>query len=1838
MNAMIGTGIEEKQRALLKSAIVELEKARTKAEVLERQLHEPIAIVGMACRFPGKCDDVKLFWHLLLEGRNTASPLPQGRINAESNRNFSEKIYSRFGNYLDHVDKFDRALFRISASEAEQMDPQHRLLLEVTWEAIENAGIAAEKLRNSLGGVYLGIMNHDYMYCAMKEHNINMHTSAGLGLGLAAGRLAHNFGFRGPSLALDTTCSSSLVALHLACHALRRKECNFAIAGGVNLILTHHVDLVTCSAKMLASDGRCKTFDEAADGYSRGEGCGVVLLKRLTDALAEGDEILATIRGSAVNHDGASSALPVPNGIAQEQVILQALADARLKPDDIGYIEAHGTGTSLGDPIEIEALHKVFGKSGRNGQPLLVGSVKTNIGHLEGAAGIASIIKTVLVLRHGVIPSLVNFTQLNPHIPFGSYPFRLPLENTPWPEGTGLRRAGVSGFGLSGTNAHVVLEQAPEPLHYTADTTRRQHLLILSALTANSTRELAARYAQFLMDINGHNVGSICFTAATGRNHFDHRLAVVGEDAASFRSQLEEYVAGKQPVGVIQGKAPVRQPKVAFLFTGEGCQYPGMGLVLYHSHRVFRENLDRCAAILADHLDKPLHSILWGENTGFLDNTHYTQPVLFSLEYSLAALWIYFGVRPTAVMGHGVGEYVAATVAGILSLEDGLKLIAARGRLMSEQCLPGRMLSVSASAEKLLPLFSGLKDRLVIAAENAPEQVLVSGEESAINGLARILSAQKIPSHFLRVVQGFNSPLMEPFLEPFKEVASKINYAEGDIPLVSNLTGKIIGKNECCPSYWAEHARRTVLFNSGIEALYGHGCRIFLEVGPKATLTELGSRCLGAKDAFWLAGLKDEGEQSAPLLKSLGECYVRGVPVDWKSVHEGDGPLTKVALPTYPFERQRYWVKETADAPLNQEEERVEYPDAAKGFLGKRLSLAGSDIVYYETVLGAAHPPYLSDHRVMGDVVMPGAAYVCLALEAACSVLGGGSFRLTKVTFHRPLLLSKPTRIQTSLKSAQDHQERLFEVWSMGTREGKWQLHASGRVRLDQGAVVRSSMDYVNGSSVSEVSVNNYYTWMEEQGLTYGPSFRALSDIAVAGNEASAMISLPEGVRDGDDIYFHTILLDAGFQLIGAILEGQIKKGQLFLPVGIEELLINQPIPSSLRVRIAIPQLGTSSDSMECRLEFSTLSGSPLVELRGLKLRVVSESDARDDAFLEMESLLYRRSWQPLPEVVETKPMGAGKKNWCILGDAETSDRVSKAMGSSVGEVYREVVALPGTMESVSHYDDMSLVWNRCQAGRPVDTEGVSCGVIVCLPKARNVRVEELESQTEGILDGLRALLVSASKSHGTKALTVAVLTRETGLMESQESVRLSQSGIAGFLRVASLEYPQWHFLQVDLPDAEGDLEFRALVGLLLNPPQGEPQVVIRNGESMVPRLASTNVQMPNRSFRLNPGGSFLVTGGTKGLGLATAAWLVSKGARHLALTGRGQPKGADAEKIETLRKAGCDVRVYSADAGDRAMVKNLIDKIAKELPALRGVVHSAGVLDDGLLKNMAADQWRKVLAPKAYGAWYLHELTSTLTLDFFVVYSSISSLLGNVGQANYAAANAFLDALVQQRRSQGLPALGINWGPWSEVGMAHRSGAMKSMEALGVKGIPTERGLAALEVLLGGREAQVAVLSMDWKAYAAQWDCPPGLVRKLSSGVRLDADRSFMMERQAAVDFVSLPRETALLKISDYMREQVIAVTAMDSAQLETATQSFTESQLSELGLDSLKAMELRDRFKVDLKIVLPLQNLLGDRKVSDIVMAIYEGSLLNCLNSRTGTLAETVTPNAIEIETVIL
>lgn len=1145
----------------LQRAFLALENARARIAALEQASREPIAIIGIGCRLPGGVDSPESFWRLLANGVDAIREVPADRWDANAfydpDPDVAGRIVTKSGGFLDRVDGFDPAVFGIAPREAASMDPQQRLLLEVSWEALEHAGIAPDRLEASATGVYVGVTASDYAYLQLEAADRNLldaHFTSGIAHSMHSGRLSYLLGLQGPSVTVDTACSSSLVAVHLACSALRNGECRLALAGGVNLMLSPDLTIALSRARMLAPDGRCKTFSASADGFARGEGCVMIALKRLSDAQADGDRVLAVIRGSALNQDGASSSLTAPNGPAQEAVIRDALARAGVAPRDVSYVEAHGTGTELGDPIEVRALGAVYGEGRDAEHPLVIGSLKTNVGHLEGAAGVAGLVKVVLALQERTIPKHLHCETLSPHIAWDELPVAVPTNAMPWTPVGGKRIGAVSAFGFSGTNAHIVVEEAPAPARKPVATAAAPGawLLPLSAADENALRDTARRLVDALATHGDDSLADVCFTAGVGRAQLAHRAVVAATTMAELRARLAAFAEHGEAEGVRTSRLVRKDPaRAVFLFTGQGAQRAGMTHSLYEHVPVFRAALDRCAAALAPHLPVPLLDLLWGDASNQLDQTQFTQPALVAVEWSLAQMWRHWGVTPIAMLGHSIGEYVGACLAGVMSLEDMLGLVATRGRLM--QALPqgGAMTAIAASEADVAAAIAPYAATVSIGGLNAPDQTVISGAAADVDAVASSFAARGVRIRPLQVSHAFHSPLLDPMLDAFEQAVSSVRLSPPTARLVSNLTGRIAESSlPTTASYWRQHARQAVRFFDGACALAALRPDVCIEVGPMPALLSAAESAFADVGTTLIPTLRKGRDDWEQALDAVGAAWLRGASIDWAALYSPYGP-SRIALPTYPWQRTRHWYVASKPAPA-----RVPSSGRATGhaLLGTRLRSAANDVVF-ESTIAPADPAWVEAHRVQGHVVLPGTAYLEVLRAAAEQVFGTPNVTVTDVTVREALVLDGDRVFQVVVEgTGATRTARCCSIAADADDDTPWTEHASATIRASADPVTDAALlADARARCETSLTADEFYTSLARRGLDFGAELRTLRTLQRGSGEAVAEVVLDERTARDTGYGIHPILLDGCLQAAAVALPDD---DALFLPIGIGQFTL----------------------------------------------------------------------------------------------------------------------------------------------------------------------------------------------------------------------------------------------------------------------------------------------------------------------------------------------------------------------------------------------------------------------------------------------------------------------------------------------------------------------------------------------------------------------------------------------------------------------------------------------------------------------------------------------------------
>ncbi|MBN1219684.1 MAG: SDR family NAD(P)-dependent oxidoreductase [Anaerolineae bacterium] len=2152
--------------------VLELPAPTVSSPESENHKAEPIAIIGLACRFPG-AKDADAFWQLLCDGVDAITEVPADRWRLDDfyhpDPATAGTMNTRWGGFLANVDQFDARFFGISPREASRMDPQQRLLLELAWEALEDAGQVPNRLVDTDTGVFIGISSNEYGQYQLNDLGaIDAYAGTGNALSIAANRISYIFGFQGPSMAVDTACSSSLVAVHLACQSLWHGEASLALAGGVNLILSPAVTINFTKAGLMAPDGRCKTFDARADGYVRGEGAGLVVLKSLSRALADNDPIYAVIRGSAVNQDGRTNGLMAPSRQAQEAVLRAAYQRSGVSPAHIQYVETHGTGTLLGDTIEAQALGAILAPDRDPQAPCAIGSVKTNIGHLEAAAGIAGLIKVTLSLKHRLLPPSLHFEEPNPHVAFDDLLLRVQQNLTGWPDHVGPALAGVSSFGFGGTNAHVVLAEGPPknspdehgPEKRSLTDRQSAYLLPLSAHSLEALQAQATIYPDFLKNTLSQNpeaLPDICYTASVRRQHHPYRLAVVGQSATELAARLEAFLRSKPPSEVSSRTSPQPRPLV-FVFPGQGGQWLGMGQELLVREPVFRTTLTQCDQAMHPYLDwSLLDELTVAEETSQFGQIDVIQPLLFAIQIALAQLWRSWGLEPAVVVGHSMGEVAAAYVAGALSLTDAARVICLRSQLLRRVSGQGTMLAVELSVEQAREYLAGYEDRVAIAVSNSPRATVLSGDASALAEIGAILESRGIFQRPVQVDVASHSPQMDLLRDDLCQALVGIQPKAASISIYSTVTGQASNGLELTADYWVRNLREPVLFSAAIQGLLGKDYDTFLEISPHPILSSAIREGLAyaGRPGMVLPSMR-RGVEVAVMLESLGTLYTLGQPVDWPQLYSTGGRC--VHLPAYPWQRERFWL-EPDESPQVEVSSRT-----GRRLLGRhQTSAIDPGTHFWETTLGLEQSPYLAGHQVQGKVLLPAAAYIAMSLTAVKKAFGADCAILEQVKFREPLfLLAHEPKTGQLVITAETPGTASWQFFSLDdSPKTSWTSHVSGSIRFNQtdppGPI---QLGEIQARSQNVITGTEFYRAVQQWGFAYGPDFQIIHQIWRRDGEAVGQIRLAGQMMPTTDEGSLTIIIDACFQVLMATLpdtDDRAAEGETYVVAGLDRLQTYGRFPAEAELwgyALLQPEAASMPGIVKGDVSLVDANGQVWLSVEGLTIQRLGAD--RRAGLVNLDEWLYQIQWQP--SKLEREDTASSTGAWLIFADDSGVGQVLSTLLAGQGETcitvtpgstyaaggpghyhidptrpedfqqllvdvragndqppLRGIVHLwsldlappdiaPDTaqalgwesvlslVQALAHFDwpdppqlwlvtrgvqaigpdvtavstsqaplwglgrviahehpefrcanvdlapvpapqeieplfqelyatgrEDQIAWRNDQryvarlvryapspvpvespelasshqpatqlplddafrleldtpgiladlklrpsrrrspgrgeveiqvyaaglnfldvlaamgarpdapAATPLELGGECAGKIVAVgegvegpqigdevmavapssfgsfvtttasfvvPKSAHLSFEEAATipiafstayyalrRLGHLAEGERVCIHSAAGGVGLAAVQLAQqvgaeIFATAGTPEKREFLRslgiqhvldsrtlafaeevMAETGgqgvdvvlnsLAGEAMARSLTVlaPYGRFLEIGKRDIyqnsrlglgpfQKNLSYFAidLARLMRERPAQFSSLLHEVGRQVaagvlkpLPRQTFP-ISQATSAFRLmaqakhigkivlsmqdeavsvawpggagpqfRPDGAYLITGGLGGLGLTVGQWLVQQGARYLVLVGRRGAAAAVQETLTSLRKQGVTIEVIQADVSRPEQVDAVLKKIKRTLPPLRGIIHAAGLLDDGILLHQDQARFKRVMAPKIDGAWNLHRLTIDESLDFFVLFSSAASLLGTPGQGNYAAANAFMDALAHQRRAQGLPALSINWSIWSGVGLAARPSNEPQQPAMpGVDLITPWQGLDLLGRLLRQNTAQVGVLPFNLSEgvrynstiihsplLSALRGTPTDLIPPSGSPIRQN--------------LVAAPIEQRRGLLETYLREQVAQVVWLPPAQVDP------HMPLSNLGVDSLMALELRRRLERDLHLTLSATLIWNYPSIADLI-----------------------------------
>lgn len=1863
---------------LMKRALEQIRELKAEVKALNQVQNQPIAVIATACRLPGGVHDMDGLRQALSTSQNPLKPIPPERWRHQDYLGDSHepgKTPVSQGCFLNDIDLFDARFFNITEREAQHLDPQQRLVLEMGWELLQQAALSPNAVRNSRTGVFVGTMTQEYASLISNPVDIDMHTGTGNATSVIAGRLAYHLGLRGPTLTLDTACSSSLSSVHLAIQSLRHGECEMAIAGGVHLQLNPNAYIAESQAHMLALDGRCKTFDDKADGIGRGEGAGLVLLKPLAKAEEEGDPIIAVLRGSAMNHDGRSSGLTVPSGRAQELVLQQALDNAQIKAEQVDYIEAHGTGTSLGDPIEINALASVYCHQRDKQQPLYVGSIKTNYGHMEGAAGIGGLLKVLLMLQRGEFYSHLHLNTPNHLVDWHRLPIQVIQQQQEWSQSQ--RFAGVSAFGLSGTNVHIIAEsyqderqQKPDQIYN--DAISVEGFFKLSAKSPEALTAYLHRYKAAFQQSrdNGVLIVDQLYSNNLAVADFDYRFACVGNSVNQLVAAID--LALTKPILSVGGS-----PHTLFLFTGQGAQHPKMALGLYQHFPEFAAWVDRAQNLLLAEFGMDLLALLYGEQTHLLDDTEFTQPALYVVEFALADLWRQWGLVADVVIGHSVGEYAAAAYAGVFSFEQGLRLIANRARLMQALPQTGGMVSIALPIEDVLPLLGDISDRVSVAAINGPSQCVLSGDKSALEWVCQCLESS-VHYQWLKVSHAFHSPLMESMLSDFRRVVENIRsenpFAKPSIPVLSNVSGHYAGADIQSTDYWVRHIRQPVLFKTGLEtvlAQWSEGqqeCHsILLEIGPKSTLLGLArAMTMGLPIEPALVASLKPGDQYPlnGILSAVAQVYQAGVDLDWRQFTQmlyrqlGTSFGKRCPIPTYPFQRQSYWIKSSSGPAIKLNNNlRSAYHPLLHQALASPLLAKGEQLFLTQAPLTVL--PWLAKHEVGGHALLPAAAFIDMALMLA---------RQTSLThacvedfqiFH-PLVLDAERdlnlQLQTILRPSSEgnYEMQVFSgVADDAHQVERWTQHMSCLITSSvsgsiSGPLLPQQFD-PNGFKGETLDCEQLYQRFHQQGIDYGQPFQVIEQLLIGPREGDRQEVLARLELNNDltrlnhlslqqDFICHPILLDGGLQMVAALfmhssLDDIHQPRKLYLPVGLRQVSLGSKMShhqldqAGCRwCRLSADHSKIDSDGLVVDLNFYDQSGELLIQLTELRYQVVDFNTllntfnnllSREKAF--EQAILqdcYEPRWRPINNV-ESR-LGLSSKHaiqdqFIVLGNDLQAINLMVACYNKLGLQVEGLVYSEQSKEAlIKLLEGTNLLNITYLAG---DNE--------------NISLEAIQRQCLALQD----LICLAEKQ--AEPLQLTLVTNHGVAITEKETVSPVHGALMALAQTIALEYPDWKLQWLDC-DIYQDGVATSVVDLCLS----------MDGETFT-KLALRGEQWYELEYKpveldtlyeqsideriecdIDREKAYLITGGLGYIGFALAEWLVQQGANYLILTAR--QAGDDnklleyhLQKLSQWQASGVTIQRVSCDISNPNSV-TILNKALQGGPELDGIFHCAGVLADSLITRMTEDQWKEALAPKVAGLIHLDQLSRPYQPRYFVAFSSLVALLGSAGQGNYGAANGFMDAFMEWRRHQGLPGCSINYGPWQmqngQTSLQGMAGASQNEQTSPLKPLTASQGFSVLAKALHSGVNQLAVLPFDYGSETVQ---------QLRSKLKDHALAELLAHRSKPVANIE-PTTDELRSLESQLqcwsRENdqsllpaihAYIATRINQALRQTITPAQINTSLIDLGMDSLIAMEIRHQLRRDLDLNIPIAVLLEGMSLAKLEQWLENALLERLIDS---------------------
>jgi len=1779
-----------------------------------------VAIVGMGCRFPGSSNNVEQFWDILKSGKDTISDIPQDRWSIEEyyhgNKQVKGKSHAKRGGFIDRFDQFDAKFFGINAREADQIDPQQRQMLEIVWEAFEDAGMKPGSLSGSKTGVFIGGFTLDYKILQFADAaQIGTHAAVGSMMTMLSNRISYIYNLMGPSLSIDTACSSSVVSIHEACKSLHNGECDLALAGGIELIYAPEYFIAESKGGFLSEDGSCKTFDASANGYVRGEGGGIIVLKSLDKALEDGDYVYAVVRESLVNQDGRTNGITVPNGEAQKMLLEEVYGRAGISSEDVQYVELHGTGTALGDPIEVNAVGEFFGENRTGDNRCIIASVKPNIGHLEAASGVASVIKAACILDQKAIVPHIGMKQLNPELDLDRLMLRIPLENEKWPEDGKEAIVGVNSFGFGGTNAHVILQGIPQEREYSGTVnTELPQVLTLSAKSDQSLKALANEYIEFL-NHSADSLTDICYSALTKREKFAKSIAVFGKSKEEIIQGLTDYREDILPPNVVAGNEG-KDKRLAFIFTGMGPQWYAMGRELYHTHTIFRETVEQCHAEFSKYLTWSLiDEFLIDEEQSRMQFTEVSQPMNFTVQIALFEMWKSMGATPDLIIGHSVGEVAGLYAAGVYTFEDAVKISYYRSMLQQRLTGKGGMLAVGLDEETAKQLIAGNTDKVSIAAINSNTSLTLSGDMECLAEINGKLEAEGVFSKFLRVTVPYHSVFMNEIKDELLEALQDIHPQKSAIRTYTTANGQLAEGPELNNEYWWLNVSGSVYFAKAMEQIIEEGYTNFVEVGPHPVLANSVNELAFEmdKEVFISPSLRRNEPEMARMFRTYSELFVAGYDIDWSKVYTGSFKYAK--LPHYCWEHEKFW-KESREH-MKRRLGQKEHP-----FIGYRKN---SFVPLWETEINDYILPFVKDHCVNGQVLVAGAHYI----EAAFQMLRDYSrlstdetYALYNIHFKRALFLDENNVGNMSI--SYDPHNGVVKIGSLSdgdTTRATENFRGEFVRKQTWGTHKAAGIEAFKKGAKEHLSKAECYELLEQMNFTYGPMFQGLKEVWIRNNEVLAEIFMPEelGVQDMDNI-LHPVILDAAFQSLLANQFDELRdKGQvdIKLPDTIDSVIVYGKASGKLQVRSIVRE--SNKEYIAGDIEIYDEQGNVVVHVHNFVARAVEKS--AEDAVLSEKALqewFYGIEWkqQENQDDEQLFTMRNSYQNWIVLCDAagagqDIADQLS-GKGYSCQLFYADY-------QNQDHRDQSSIITSNdpkdyLKIIRQMDKEQ-EYGIIhlwgMDIHSSDDMDVNDIEASKQKAVNSIRYLLNTLNEN-SIKFRTWAVTEGAVSVLPG-EPVDVLQGAAIGMSRVISHSegIGSWG-ASVDIDGSPDSIEL--LVNDLENYSR-EDQIAYRNGIRYVARLEHIYDLDGNIPVNMVNNKIYLVTGAMGSLGQITVNWMYDKGARHFVLIGRTPFPGKKERKtidpshklysqvqfVNELERKGCTVEVAALDIANESAVKELTERlIHEETMPIGGVIHIAGVVRDRLMMQMEQQEFDEVYDTKVKGTWLLNKYLDGVELDFFIMYSSTGSVVTAVGQVNYAAANSFMDSLAYYRRSKGKPALSLGWGPWG-VGMVKEKNLIDHYKyQRGMNPIYAVNGMQALERVFGQKICHAVIGEADWPLALNNYPGKPALYNHLAveseeaAGEAQETDL-FSILAQASGE------EEKCAVIMDFFAE-IIAETV--HAKKENVV---LDEPISSVGVDSIIAAEIRNKINKKCGINISIVDILGGISISDLAKKYF-------------------------------